>query len=108
MGSFLSSLEKDKPLYALNVGEFEQLMAELMQANQIQSPERIPVFTEVVSDQMNISECAKYLNVSESTLHRYKNNRAIPFYKVGRTVYFKRSEVDAAINSEQKKKGASK
>jgi excisionase family DNA binding protein len=53
----------------------------------------------------NIDELAAYLDTSRSTINRYKNNQAFPFYKVGRTVFFKKSEVDAAMSSETKKRG---
>jgi excisionase family DNA binding protein len=57
-----------------------------------------------VGDQrFNISELAQYLNVGRPTIHRYKNNGVLPFYQAGRTVYFKKHEVDAAISSIQAK-----
>lgn len=60
-----------------------------------------------VKDQLSISELAEYLDVSKSTVHRYKNNKVIPFYKAGRTVFFKIKEVEEALSSVPKKKGAS-
>lgn len=104
MGDFLNSLEKDKPLYSLNVGEFELLMAELMQTNNINVIDR-PQLTEPLKENYSIAELAKKLRVSEGTIHRYKNNQVIPFYKAGRTVYFKITEVEQALSSTQKKKG---
>ena len=46
---------------------------------------------------LSISDLSAYLNVSKSTIHRYKNNRIFPFYQAGRTVFFKKNEVDKAM-----------
>ncbi len=50
----------------------------------------------------SISELAAYLRCSKVTIHAYKNRRVIPFYQTGKTVFFKRSEVDAALASHKK------
>lgn len=56
---------------------------------------------------MTMDEAAKYLNKAKTTIQRYKNNGVFPYYQAGRTVFFKKSEVDAAMSSTlQKKKGA--
>lgn len=46
---------------------------------------------------LSISDLSIYLNVSKSTIHRYKNNRVFPYYQAGRTVFFKKNEVDKAM-----------
>jgi|GEM_PF-5596398 len=106
MGRLLDTLPEDKPLYALNVGDFKILMAEIMQANSNPLPEQ-PQQSEPVKEDYSISEIAKRLRVSEGTIHRYKNNKVLPFYKAGRTVFFKITEVEEALSSAPKKKGAS-
>jgi excisionase family DNA binding protein len=64
-----------------------------------------------VTDEIKFSqeELAKYLGVSRTTVHRYQKNNLFRSYKAGRTVFFKKDEVDAAMCSEQpkKKKGGS-
>ncbi len=42
---------------------------------------------------LQIQEAAKMLEVSISTLHTYKKNGAVPFHRIGRRVYFKKSEI---------------
>lgn len=42
---------------------------------------------------LQIQEAAKILEVSISTLHTYKKVGAIPFHRIGRRVYFKKSEI---------------
>lgn len=69
-----------------------------------------PVITKELDQKehtFNISELADYLKVSKPTIHAYKNRNIFPFYQTGRTVYFKKSEVDKALSS-SKKKGAFK
>lgn len=51
-----------------------------------------------------IKELAVYLECSKSTVHRYKDNKSIPYYQVGRKVSFKKSEIDKARSSLKKRK----
>jgi excisionase family DNA binding protein len=41
---------------------------------------------------MSIAQCAKFLGCSKVTIHEYKK-QGLPFYRIGRTVKFKKSEV---------------
>jgi excisionase family DNA binding protein len=52
-------------------------------------------------ERFTIAQLAEYLKCSKVTIHAYKNNGVFPFYKAGRTVFFKRSEVDEAMSSVQ-------
>jgi excisionase family DNA binding protein len=53
---------------------------------------------------LTIAELAEYLNKDKSTILRYKKNSVFPFYQAGRTVYFKKHEVDHALSFGKKKK----
>jgi excisionase family DNA binding protein len=53
----------------------------------------------------SIFELANYLKVTKATIHAYKNRKVFPYYQTGRTVFFKKSEVDAALEIDGKKKG---
>ena len=55
----------------------------------------------------SIAELACYLKVTKATIHTYKKRGIFKVYQTGRTVYFKKSEVDAALEV-GKKKGANK
>lgn len=44
---------------------------------------------------LNIKQLAEYLHCSLPTIHKYKKDGVIPFYRLGRKVYFKKSEIDA-------------
>lgn len=59
---------------------------------------------DVVEECFNIEELAAYLGVAKTTIFRYKRNRVFPFYQAGRTVYFKRYEIDQALSSSKKKR----
>ena len=52
-------------------------------------------------DLLNIEDIQKIFNVSKVTVHKWKKKGLIPFYKMNRKVYFKKSEV---INSMAHKK----
>ena len=55
------------------------------------------------SERLTISELANYLNCTKATIHRYKSRGIFRYYQTGRTVYFKRDEVDAALKVGKKK-----
>jgi len=48
-------------------------------------------------EKLNISELAEFLNCTVPTLHRYKKEGKIPFFQVGRTVFFDKAEVLKAL-----------
>ena len=50
---------------------------------------------------LTIEELAAYLGVTKATIHNYKRNYIFPYYQTGRTVYFKKHEVDAALSSDR-------
>jgi len=41
----------------------------------------------------NIDEIAVYLGVSKVTIHAWKREGKLPFHRLGRRVYFKKSEI---------------
>ncbi len=50
---------------------------------------------------LTIEDLVKMFNVSKVTIHKWKKKGIIPFYKMNRRVFFKKSEV---IESMQQKK----
>jgi excisionase family DNA binding protein len=44
--------------------------------------------------QFDIAGLANYLNCSVQTIHNLKKSGEIPFYRLGRKVYFKKREID--------------
>ena len=63
-----------------------------------------PVLASIDDVKLSIDELATYLNKDKSTIHRYKKNGMFPCYQAGRTVFFKKDEVDAALSSGKKKR----
>lgn len=54
-----------------------------------------------------IGELAAYLKCTKKTAQAYKSRGIFPYYQTGRTVFFKKSEVDQALAVGTKnKKGA--
>lgn len=76
----------------------EVLTEELLSLRPIEKKEREE---EVV---FTIAELAKYLKCSLPTIHAMKKEGLIPFYRLGRKVYFKKSEIDEAANTSIPKK----
>jgi len=48
---------------------------------------------------LSCAELSDYLKKDISTIHRYRKNGVFPFYQAGRTIFFKKSEVDKALSS---------
>ena len=43
---------------------------------------------------LNVSECAIMLGISESRVRHLTSDRELPFYKQGKSVFFKKSEIE--------------
>lgn len=52
---------------------------------------------------LTISEVSIYTGFSPNYLYQLVHNRVIPFYKPGRKLFFKQSEIDAWISSSRQK-----
>jgi hypothetical protein len=57
----------------------------------------------VNDDLLNIEDIQKLFNVSKVTVHKWKKKGLIPFYKMNRKVYFKKSEVINAMTHKKRK-----
>lgn len=86
---------ESKPLYALTIGEFIALTKSLV-SDALSQKEKSHE-TESESDahkeeHFNISELAKFLKCSKVSVHKYKK-KGLPFYRIGRKILFKKTEV---------------
>ena len=57
---------------------------------------------------LNIQEACQLLKVSKVTIHKWKKNQTLPFHRMGRKIYFKRSELINSlkfINDKKKQNG---
>jgi len=50
---------------------------------------------------MNPSEAAKYLNISKVTLWKWKKANKIPYTKIGRSIRYRKSEIDKALKDDR-------
>ena len=60
----------------------------------LSAPQCVPVEED---EKLSIEGLATYLNCTKATVHAYKKRGVFPFYQTGRTIYFKKAEVDAAL-----------
>ena len=49
------------------------------------------------TEKFTIGELATYLKCTKATVHAYKKRGIFPYFQTGRTVYFKKSDVDQAL-----------
>lgn len=61
------------------------------------NPEPVP------EDLITIEDIQKIFKVSKVTVHKWKKKGLIPFYKMNRRVYFKKSEVIDSMNHKKRK-----
>ena len=59
--------------------------------------------TQPSEDLLNIEDIQKIFNVSKVTVHKWKKKGLLPFYKMNRKVYFKKSEVISSMNHKKRK-----
>lgn len=81
----------NKPLYALSVEEYIQLTQKLI-ADALTKTTQKTNEDKNENSEMCISELAKFLNCTKTSIHNYKK-LGMPFYKIGRKILFKKSEV---------------
>ncbi|HWY11699.1 MAG TPA: helix-turn-helix domain-containing protein [Bacteroidia bacterium] len=86
---------ENKPLFTLSIGEFIALAKELINEtiNEKELEKKLLGETADKKDEhFNIKELADFLKCSKVTIHKYKKN-GLPFYRTGRKVLFKKTEV---------------
>lgn len=54
-------------------------------------------------ERLTRTQLANYLGVTLPTVDRYRSRSVFPYYQTGRTIYFKKSEVDNALSVGKKK-----
>lgn len=52
---------------------------------------------------LTIKDLERLFNVSKVTIHKWKKRGLLPFYKMNRKVYFKRSEVIESMSHKKRK-----
>jgi excisionase family DNA binding protein len=95
----------DNPFSILDerLANIERCLAQLMSAV-LDKPQQLLVDRVEEETRLTIAELAEYLNRDKSTIIRYKKHSVFPFYQAGRTVYFKKHEVDEALSSSKKRR----
>lgn len=59
-----------------------------------------PKIVEVTEEEiLTIDEAAKFLKLAKQTIYQLTSKKALPFYKLNKRIYFKRSELLALIES---------
>lgn len=56
-----------------------------------------------LAEYLDIGQAAKFLRMSESALYTYTSQRRVPFIKRGRRLHFKKSELQAWLDTGRKK-----
>lgn len=86
-------MENHKLINELSQSEFKTLIKESIQELQQNTDEGFQK-----EELLNAKQAAAYLNISAPTLHKWKREGIIPFYKRGGRVIFKKSELYNSIS----------
>lgn len=89
---------------AMPFDEFKELIEKTIK-NELKNFSIIP--QPIQADELlNIEEAGKLLHVSKVTIHKWKKNKRIESYRIGRKIYFKKQELlDALMARVALKKG---
>jgi excisionase family DNA binding protein len=90
---------ENRLLIHLTVQEFEQLIKTSVQ----EALKETVLSFENRRELMNIQEAAALLNLAVNTIYEKTSERTIPFYKHGKKIMFKKSELLAWIDSRKVK-----
>lgn len=83
---------ENKPLFTLSIAEFMALINNTVEGA---LKEKFKVSEDKPKEEeqhFNIGELSKFLGCTKVSIHNYKK-RGLPYYKIGRTILFKKSEV---------------
>lgn len=98
---------QEQIIISLPLNEFKNVLIDCVNAC-LKYHEPIHDVTQNLSEEkFSRKQLANYLNVTLPTIDRYRANGVFPVYQTGRTIYFKKSEVDRALLVGNKK-GAKK
>ena len=81
-----------KPLFAMTAGEFMEMLKGMVTKILAEMQTGIKPPEQEKEETLNISQCASFLKCTKMSIHNYKK-KGLPFYKMGRTILFKKNEV---------------
>lgn len=82
----------ETPISFLNVGQLKELLKESLLSSLVQYEATREEHSDI-PEIMGKSECCRLTGFKPSTISKYMNERSIPYYKSGKKVLFKKSEV---------------
>ena len=77
-------------LIGISVDEFRDLISNCVEES---IKRHMPIEQPHEETLLNVEQMAQYLGVSKATVHTWKKEGRIPFHRLGRRVYFKKSEI---------------
>ena len=93
-----------KPLFTITIGEFKELTKELIDEEfERREQEFKKLVTSVKEEHFTIGELASFLKCSSVSVHHYKKE-GLPYYKIGRKVLFRKTEVLNFMKSTKRKR----
>lgn len=93
----------DKVIYLrLSVDELTDIIKKCLVDTFSAKPAEI-IKNESSDDLLSISDIQRIFDISKVTVHKWKKKGLLPYYKMNRKVYFKKSEVIASMSHKKRK-----
>jgi predicted DNA-binding protein YlxM (UPF0122 family) len=89
-------------LFSLDVQELKELIRAGVSEVLSKQPSTSEI-KEYTDDLLNIQDIQKIFKVSRVTVHKWKKKGLLPFHKMNRKVYFKKSEIIDAMQHKTRK-----
>ena len=89
--------QKEKPELSLSDGTLSTLLSQKLDNLQGISEKIYKVIVTASKDLLSLDEASEYLTISKSDLYKKTSQKIIQFYKPGKHIYFKKSDLDNFI-----------
>jgi excisionase family DNA binding protein len=86
----------DLILTPIPLSELKLIISESIR-NEFTNQNSIPIAIEEADPLLKINDVCKLLSVSRVTIHNWKQKGILPFHRISRKIYFRKSEVFAAL-----------
>jgi excisionase family DNA binding protein len=95
----------DFVLSPISLEDFKQLVKNCVQEGLKAHPEQHTLSLEEADNYLTTEEAAQFLKVSLVSIHNWKRDKGLAFYRIGRSIRFKKCDL-VAFTEKQKKRRA--
>jgi excisionase family DNA binding protein len=94
----------DFVLSPISLEDFKQLVRNCVQEGLQANPEQTTHQPDDAHNYLTTEEAAKFLKVSLVSIHNWKKDKGLVFYRIGRSIRFKKSDLVAFTEKQRKRR----